>query len=781
MNRLQARGHAAAAVLAVGAVGCALLVALPAQAATPAFPDQNKVCSFDSAREQQRASSAAAFAQPVVSTIEVNGVVAWSASAPSAQPLLHPGDVVTLQGSGFGAGPDIDFAKLMIGNSRVLETDLQMYVQKLDILSEVNFETSQLRSQWLKDIIAWSDGEIRFTVPSHVSRGPLKLQIQKRNGYLDSLLKPGSAHEVIDAQQYRIADATFPFRCDVVSLLTPEVKAIKPIAVTVDNPGFETLRALGEAMFWSYDYNLGLAHHLRHLDWTKILAGQAIDPITGKKADPAKLIDAYPAQRGEVPDVAIDDYRFAPYPQLNPIPGFLTVGPQATAGTTSGSGRVGYRYAQSVDPYTGPGQWIGFNCASCHGYRIQYEAAPGRTVARVFPGLPNPGWTMKWSILGNALGPTFDGIVTSEPAPPWSAQSDQARIDRSALIYVMPAGAGEHTLIRKSDEGSLYDNDDQFSPIAIPNVTNHLPIRRSLSHSESYVGFEGSYIHAQEPDGAMGSTDADSLKALTAYMTTLDASDDTLRAVGLYRWLKARGKLAAQTGSGSLAEGAFVQSGWRAYPGVNSVVATGKQAFDRDCGACHNDALGANSNERMFRLDQVGRFFEPTIYQRDLQSIRAAYLRNEYWVQSRGLLSDGHVRNLEDLVNPDRCTEGTALYRQYYTLHAPVRPAPGSADQPTPYPDLNRKGDAFRVYRGKSLWPGDKAAQRNRFIERHKYFVTVPWDPDYYYWDYQKMRAEYGPAELGSAAPIGMPAAPHPWCAASGGDIDALVEYVLTL
>jgi hypothetical protein len=209
------------------------------------------------------------------------------------------------------------------------------------------------------------------------------------------------------------------------------------------------------------------------------------------------------------------------------------------------------------------------------------------------------------------------------------------------------------------------------------------------------------------------------------------------------------------------------------------VVAQGQALFNRDCGQCHNDQLGANTNERMFRLDQVGRFFAPTVYQRQQQSIRATFLRDEYWVESRGLLSDGHVRNLEDLVNPDRCTEGSALYNQYYTLHTPVRPAPGTPDQPTPAPDLNRKGDAFRVYRsGASFGVGE---ERDLFIKRHKYFSTLPGDNSYFYWDYQKMRAQYGPDELGTAAPIGMPAAPHPWCTQQPADILPLVEYVLTL
>ena len=214
---------------------------------------------------------------------------------------------------------------------------------------------------------------------------------------------------------------------------------------------------------------------------------------------------------------------------------------------------------------------------------------------------------------------------------------------------------------------------------------------------------------------------------------------------------------------------------------MQSAVNKGQAAYDRDCGSCHNDHLGANTNERMFRLDEVGRFFAPTIYQKDQQSIRASFLRNMYWVQSRGLLSDGHVRNMEDLVNPQRCQTGSPLYNQYYTLHAPVRPPLGSADQPANWPDLNRKGDVFRVPRSDEKWFDPVPVQRNRFIERHKYFTRVGWDSKHYYWDYQKMRAEYGPAEMGTPGPIGLPATPHPWCAASSSDLMPLVQYVLTL
>jgi len=721
------------------------------------------------------------FPQPVASRLLVNGVVAWTAGSTAAA-ALKPGDTVTLQGTGFGAGPDIDFSKIMIGNSRVLETDLKMYNQMLDLIAEVNYETIFERSSWSKDIISWTDTQVQFKVPAHASKGPLILQVQKRTGAMPSLTKPGQPHNVIDAQTKRITNDLFKHKCDVVSTLSAQTKAIAPIPVTVTNPGFANLAAQGRKIFWSYDYNIGLAHKMRDLDWAKIFSYKTTDPITRQPADPAKLFGAYKTVAGEVPAEAINDVSFDPYPMQNPIPGFLLVTPQKTKGVTKNTGWVGYRTAESSHPYTGSGSWAGFNCASCHGYRISYEKAPGSKVTKVFPGLPNPEWSMKWTVLGDKTGATtatFKGIVAAEEGPSWA--SGKADIDKTTLLYYMPAGVGEHNIVRGSGEGSETDNDYQFSPITIPNVTNHMPIRRSLSHTESYVGFEGSYIHSEEPDGAMGAMDAASLKALTAYMTTLDADDRDLINVGMYRWLKAGNKLAAQTGNANLTEGQFVQAGWKAYPGVVAAVNTGKAAYDRDCGSCHNDHVGANTNERMFRLDEVGRFFAPTIYQKDQQSIRASYLRDLYWVQSRGLLSDGHVRNLEDLVNPERCSEGSPLYNQYYTLHTPVRPPLGSPDQPAAWPDLNRKGDVFRVYRNTEYSSNDPSTQRNRFIERHKYFTKVSWDSENYYWDYQKMRREYGPGEMGTAAPIGLPASPHPWCAANSGDVQALVQYALTL
>jgi len=94
---------------------------------------------------------------------------------------------------------------------------------------------------------------------------------------------------------------------------------------------------------------------------------------------------------------------------------------------------------------------------------------------------------------------------------------------------------------------------------------------------------------------------------------------------------------------------------------------------------------------------------------------------------------------------------------------------------------LNRKGDVFRVPKSKYLTKLDKGYKRNLFIERHKYFSEVEWDDNNYYWDYQKMRAQYGPDEMGTPTPIGMPASPHPWCAGSSAETADLVQFVMTL
>ncbi|WP_320820980.1 cytochrome c [Thalassolituus sp.] len=68
----------------------------------------------------------------------------------------------------------------------------------------------------------------------------------------------------------------------------------------------------------------------------------------------------------------------------------------------------------------------------------------------------------------------------------------------------------------------------------------------------------------------------------------------------------------------------------------NEDVARGQETYARNCGSCHTDALESHTTEQMIPLDQVGRFFAPTIYQKETQSIRVAYLRDLYWTEHRG-------------------------------------------------------------------------------------------------------------------------------------------------
>ncbi len=727
-------------------------------------------CAFDEARERMRISSAGDASAPVIERILRGSEVLWRAGDKAA-PKLNVGELIVLEGKGFGRGVDVDFTKVMIGNSRVLETDLTMYEQELNIVTQVHHELPKPHSTWDKDVVSIAPSRIEIRVPVHAQAGALRVQVQKRIGYVSSLRRPGEPHLVVNAQTERIIDPSFEHTCDVVSELdVPRVS--ESVDVEVDNPGLNALVEQGRKIFWSYDYNIGTAHAVRGLDWAKIFTGQTTDPIRGGVADPGELFGAYPTVRGEVPDEALDDVYFDPYPQESPIPGFLVITEQRKRGNTRDTGFVGYRYAESSHPYTGPGEWAGFNCASCHGYRVSYERAPGEQVTRVIPGLPNPRWTMKWTVLGD-----FKGVVADEPGPRWEPETKP--IDKTTLLYAMPAGAGEHNVVRLNGEGSHTDNDYQFSPIAIPNVTHYMPIRRSLGHTESYVGFEGSYIHSEEPDGALGSMRSADLQALTAYMTTLDQYDDELREVGLYRTLAHRDLLTELVGD--VAEGAFVGMGHAAFPALEARIAQGRQSYETACASCHVDGLDTYSNERMIRLDKVGRFFAPTIYQKHVQSIRVNYLRDLYWVQHRGLLSDGHVRSLEDLIDPARCDPDSKLYASYYTLHEPRDPGPALPDEPLPSPLASKRGDVFRVIKAKSASEDDAGDAQNRFVLRHRYFVEVPWDPDHYYWDYQKMRAEYGPWELGTSEPIGMPAAPHPWCAATADEVTDLLLYLLTL
>ena len=93
----------ALALLAASLSGFALAV--------PTFPEQEKICTFNAAREAARALSAANFPTPFASEMLVNGVSVWK-FATGGVATLKPGDIVTLKGTGFGAGTDIDFSKI---------------------------------------------------------------------------------------------------------------------------------------------------------------------------------------------------------------------------------------------------------------------------------------------------------------------------------------------------------------------------------------------------------------------------------------------------------------------------------------------------------------------------------------------------------------------------------------------------------------------------------------------------------------------------------------------
>lgn len=662
---------------------------------------------------------------PVIRSISSNGKIIWL-QGQSAPARLSAGAVVTVTGTGFGAGTEGDHSKLLVGNVRALERDLPMFEGAVHLLQALFFEKKKLFDTWSKDVRSWSDTEIVFRVPVTASRGPLVVSVQSRVGAVEATGRPGIPLLVQDPLLARVEG--LPARKLPLSRLgSPRLSNEVPLEV--DNPSFDEDAKAGEAIYWAYDYNIGLVHAMRGLDWRAILRGTASNLVTGGKADPQALFGAIPARRGEVPDVALGPYEFHPYPMPTPLKPLLRS--PLLEGKTTPTGFVGYVYAEAINVVSQrKGNWIGFNCASCHSQRIIYEDRPGSIKARVFPGLPNPKWSMKWNTLG-----AMKGVKTK-------------KYDKTRVIWAIPEGTGESTMVREAGDGSRYDDDGLFSPIAIPIITRHTPVRRALSHGESISGFEGSYIHSEEPDGAIGAMHAKSLQQLTAYMSTLDSEDMLLERLSLYRHLKRTGSLADVD---SIGEGQFVQTGKDAFPRLMNRLERGRAAFGRDCLSCHRSNFGTWSDEDMFPLTEVGTFFSPTLFQREQQSIRTAMLKNLFWVEPRGLLHDGHVKSLEDLVHPDRCDEKSDLYRKYYTLHQ----------------------GGFSIPKGNAL---QEAALR-----KQAYFVDVPWDRDRLYWDYQTMRKEFGPKEVGSPVQVALPAAPHPWCASAASDVADLVLYLTTL
>ena len=625
--------------------------------------------------------------------------------------------------------------------------------------------------------------------------------------------------------------------------------------------------------------------------------GEGIRPFTSFGAVP--LLPATGAAKVIAPPVAFDRQSFAaptPYPismAFHLPPPFPK--PLAT-GDTKPTGWAGYVFAQVAAPLPGyprTVEWIGFNCAACHADRVTFEYDPqGHKVSRFFTGIPNPNWRATFLTLsGRALG-----LVSEEGLPlnfirddyPSGTQKQiesqgkisgqlarfahavdtflsqhgvalsRQEVDKTLLIYNLPPGSTEATLFNSADSAGDYANDYFFSPQAIPIITNHTPVRRALSRSELIDGFEGAYLHGEEPEGARGPMSARSLQDLTLYVSTLHQDDELLRRIGVYRWLVYKGH-ADWLGDG-VNEGTFVSYGYQPtdllqpdsfppkpapagglgamrdtaiggpvattdafaqrFPGLLPHLVHGAKLFNDNCGRCHSPGnAGTWTNEDMQPIsaaggsEPVGRYFSPTIWQRRTQSIRTAILENLFWTERRGLLSDGHIVSdapdnmdgLDMLVRPERCqaptnsdgsvdlTRASDLYKKLYTIHE-------GADHSFRIPSA---GMRFELY---TRLGGDKpgvlqqvaapdtnrrvSEQEARLVERHAYFTKM--GDGYDYWDYQKMRRDYGILEFGldprdahSRPRIGgLPAAPHPWCMPEGSsqaEIDDLVILLLTL
>ena len=625
--------------------------------------------------------------------------------------------------------------------------------------------------------------------------------------------------------------------------------------------------------------------------------GQGIRPLTSFGAIP--LLPDAGADKLIAPSVAFDKQSFAgptPYPISlafhlpPPFPKPLT------SGQTTPTGWAGYVFAEAASLLPGyhkTTEWIGFNCAACHAARVTYEYEPsGKKVSRFFSGIPNPDWKPNFLALS---GRAHDLVVSeglplnfiSNDYPPGSRQYiiSQSRlasrlvsrvedllaqrgvalskqtVDKTLLLYNLPPGSTEATLFNATSDPGDYANDYFFSPEAIPIITNHTPVRRALSRSELIDGFEGAYLHGEEPEGARGPMSSRSLQDLTLYVSTLRQDDELLRRIGVYRWLSYKGRsdwLGAAINEGTfvsfgedpdeplqpasfppkpgpagglaaMRDAAIAAPGGEAGPSdafsqrfsdLAGHIAHGAKLFRDSCARCHAPGnAGTWTNEDMHPIsaaggsEPTGRFFSPTIWQRRTQSIRTAILENLFWVQQRGLLSDGHVVSdapdnmdgLDTLVRPERCQAPTAadgsvdlskasdLYKKLYTIHEGADHSFRIPSAGMRFAFYTRFGPARTGVLQEIVAPNADRRVReeeDRFVARHAYFTKM--DDGYYYWDYQKMRREYGileygldPNDLKNRARIGgLPAAPHPWCMPSGSsqaDIDDLVVFLLIL
>ncbi len=304
---------------------------------------------IDDALERARRESAQQFEQPKIHRLVRGGKVFWSEGQPS--PELVAGEVLDIEGEGFGAGPEIDYSKILLGKIRVLESDIKMYTGHVDIIKAHYFEENKVFDEWSKEIISWTPTRIRFRVPSTTNRGPLVVSVQKRVGSNFSLTQPNEVHSVWDPNSERIG-GFFTHKSDVVSKLS-EAKLSNAVELKIENKNFKARVNEGQKIFWSYDFNIGSVHNARGLDWKKILEKNAVDPITGEKVDPVKSFGAIPITPGlQLPKIARETVSFDPYPMPSPLTSVVS-GKQLYSGETDPSGYVGYIYASSLSPRTG--------------------------------------------------------------------------------------------------------------------------------------------------------------------------------------------------------------------------------------------------------------------------------------------------------------------------------------------------------------------------------------------------------------------------------------------
>jgi mono/diheme cytochrome c family protein len=700
--------------------------------------------------------------QPSIARIVSNGQVLWEAGQTS-RPSVRPGQELTLEGTHFGAGPEASLSKVVIGRSRAMERDIPIFEGKVQILNDVfggdlYEETPKQIDAWKKEILQWSDTQITLRVPATVEGGAAALVVQAQlwQGTLKDpsnqpvMIKDPLTDFLKESERQKIASVT-------VGVPGPP-SASTPIMLDIVNPDFEASRERGEAIFWAWDFDLGMAQELAKIGWEDTFGGRAVDPVTKRPVSPTDFGAIFIDDALDVPQVAREPHHFAPYPIENPLETLLS--PSLKEGTTTPMRWVGYVRAEAQNPLIpgslGKGEWIGFNCASCHGQRIELEVAPGKRIAKVFPGLPNPKWNAKWT--------TYSGRAKGLDADERAFGGPKEHVDKTQLLHALPDGTAEASLLTPEGSGQ-FSNDHFYSPVAIPIITRHTPVRRALSRGELIAGFEGSYLHPQAPEATMGPVHVDQLKDLTAYMTTLDRDHEVLVSAGLHEWLAHKNRLGEIGGTG---QGAFVQMGMTralaSFPDLAGRVDRGRAIYQRDCGTCHASNFGTNTDETIFAFTDVGSYFSPSLWNREGGGIRTAMIRDLYWVQSRGMLHDGHVRSpdaghldsVEMLLDPDRCSEGSALYKQLYTI--------------TP--------QSFRIPKG--------TPEQERAIRQQAYFVDWPGGPGngdetrFLYWDYQQLRRSFGPRELGTAKKE-LPAAPHPWCAKSKAEVDDLLHYLFTL